>query len=210
MDYYYPRVDAQLQNGTPTAGADCSVMTIQGLVRWATWGQLVPSVANIRAKVGTPTGGISMSQALQAYKAYGVAATLTRAFTDITAGLQAGKAVHAAIGYGWVNQNAPQLSGDPNFSGGHGLGLYGWEAIAGHSWVLWLDPLGDGRRAGIAKQICMAKQGQVAGAMAAFSSGVTGIVVTQGPPPASAADRLKAKDAAFDAVMVEAQKGKAA
>lgn len=208
-----PRVDPQLQNDVDgskptTGGADCSIKTIQGGVRWATRGVTVPTVKNIRTKIGVPTGGVSMATVLTGYKAYDINAVKLADWAAVVDALKAGKFIHIAINYGWVNTNAPELSGQKNFTGGHGLGVYGYETFPPltANWTNWLDPLGDGRRAGLAKQLTMARLGQVKGAMEAFTS-FGAIAVTAESDDTD--QRILNKNAAFDTIILNATAGRA-
>jgi hypothetical protein len=192
-----PRVDPQLQGDLggaipPTRGSDCSIKTIQGLVRWATRGATVPKVSAIRQAIGAPAGGITLAQVKAGYAAYGVNAVRLLNDAELIAALAAGQAVHVCVNYGWVNDNAAYLSGQDDFRGGHGLAVYGLESFAPQAkrFTQWLDPLGDGRRPELAKQVVTARLSDVQGAMAAFSS-FGAVAVTQIPAPdCSALEKL--------------------
>jgi len=217
----FPRVDPQLQGDLgadkppPTKGGDCSVKVIQGGVRWATRGAKIPTVAQIRAAVNVPSGGLGTTVLVPAYTAFGVTAELVTDFADVLESLRAGYFVHCCIGYDWVNTNARHLSGQTTFNDDHGIGAFGIERHPPlkSSHVAWLDPLHDSRHTDTPQQIVMARLRELEGAMAAFGTPnkTRGVVVTLAPmSDDGAAQRLAAKDASFDAIKAEAERGRAA
>lgn len=82
------------------------------------------------------------------------AARVVQVCTYLTLGYQAA----IDISYGVVNSLRPRISGDPNFNGGHSVRVYGAFDVNGKPLTTvaqpfltdQLDPLDDGRRAGIA------------------------------------------------------------
>lgn len=195
-NYRDPRVDPQLQvdfdgKKPATRGSDCSPRVVQGLIRWAKRGRKV-LIRDIRAAVGVNAGGFTVAQALAAYKAFGVTATRTGQLAKVTAALDAGHAVQAAIDYAWVNDNAPRLSGQKSFRKKHSIGAFGRETVIektppAPTWVEWLDPLHDARWVDgvqMPKQIAMARESELIGAMQAFGR-IDAIIVERDVDPAA-------------------------
>jgi hypothetical protein len=196
----FPRVEAQLQldvNGVlpPSRSADCSVRTCQGGIRWGTRGAVTPTVKQIRNFLGNPVyppghpsagkpAGLTMIQARDAYRHWGLTAERVLTFDEAWAALKAGKFVHIAVDYGWIGANAPQLCGQFGLNAAHGVGVYGVEKVLRSStapeWTCWLDPLNDKRRKRLAKQIVMAKKAEVKAAMLAVGW-IGAVAVTRKP-----------------------------
>lgn len=63
--------------------------------------------------------------------------------------LQDGKWASVSVDYAYVNANLG-ITGDPNFNGNHQVVVGNLRTQNGVQWVTWVDPLMDGRRAGIA------------------------------------------------------------
>lgn len=178
-----PRVRPQLQSGLATEGNNCAFETVRGLVEWATNGSKVPGIRGMRTFLGVPTSGIDCLQARKLYTHYGISASFVRDFSIVEQALRDGKAVHAAISYKWLNANVPGISGDPGFDGGHAVGVFLLERVlqseTGPQWTMFLDPLADGRRDSIAKQIVMIKMADLGPCMAALSQGVQAVIVNR-------------------------------
>lgn len=176
-----PRVRPQLQSGLETEGNNCAFETVRGLVEWATNGGTVPGIRAMRRYLGVPSSGIDCLQAKRLYNNYGLTASFVRNFSVVEQALMDGKAVHAAISYKALNADVPELSGDPGFDGGHAVGLFLREHVlqgdTGPWWCMLLDPLADGRRSNIAKQICMIRMGDLGPIMSALSQGVQAVIV---------------------------------
>lgn len=165
-----PRLLTQLDNGAPTSGDDCSVMTLLNAVRWASDGRAGPRhhaevddwVADVRRWAGKPRGGLLFrGDTLQAYQHPQLAARLARegvrmrveyrqgiSWDALTARLRSGWFVHLAVHYGVLNDGrAP--SGSTSFRGGHSIALVEPHRSGGRLMVRDGDPLFDGRRRGI-------------------------------------------------------------
>jgi hypothetical protein len=66
--------------------------------------------------------------------------------------LEAGKWAHVGLDYGPIDAwNGGAVSGQPGYSSAHALNVGNWRMQGGHAWVTIVDPLADGRRAGVAK-----------------------------------------------------------
>lgn len=159
----------QLDNGAPTAGDDCSVMTLLNAVRVITDGRVGPQrhsevkewVADVRHWAGKPTGGLLFrADTFQAYQHPTLAARLQRegfrmraeyqrsiTWSALTARLKAGWLCHLAVDYG-VLRAGKAPSGSVTFRGGHSL-LLMRHGIMPVGVVRDGDPLFDGRRKGI-------------------------------------------------------------
>jgi hypothetical protein len=151
-----PRIDSQLDNGTPTASKDCAVMTIIGAVRWATGGRVVPTVAEVRNIAGNPRDrageprGLYLSEMLRVYRHYGIDATPVESLDAVRNALGDGAMVHTFIPYDALNRIAPELSGQRDLDRQHAGALYGLRPGAdGALETTVLDPLYDGRRGNI-------------------------------------------------------------
>lgn len=180
MIFRDPRVQPQLNNGSPTGGDDCMFRCAQGAIAWANDGKNVPSIHEMRVYLGTPTGGIDLLGAQQLIRHYSTAsASFTRSADDCWAYLATGSMVIAAVQYGWVNDNAKHLSGQGSFRGNHAVGLFGLEKVQRRTYTEWNDPLMDNRRKSIPKSNAMARRREVDGAMAAMSKGTQGLIVTR-------------------------------
>lgn len=178
MTFRDPRVPRQLNNGSATSDEDCTFRCCQGALAWE--GVAVPTVAEMRAFLGVPHGGIDMLGAQQIVRHYSSAAAQFVRDSDIVwAALDSGSFVVAAVDYGWVNDNAPHLSGQNDFRGNHAVGLFGVEPVLRRRYTEWHDPLMDNRRRSIPKSNGMARRRHVDGAMAAMSKGVQALIVTR-------------------------------
>lgn len=179
-----PRVDPQLGSGATAVSRNCAVETGRGGVIWASNGLIVPTQDEFRQAAGWPLdelgqpSGLDVNQVALAATTLGVTANVVRGAADIFSALTSGHYVAAAVNYGYVLANAPHLSGDRNYMDGHSVGLFGLEQVRknGHWWIQWLDPLHDGRRDDVPKQIVMARKKHVEGAMAAMTHGVQAVV----------------------------------
>jgi hypothetical protein len=128
-----------------------------------TRGELVPSIADIRKRMGRPgpqtTNTINADQCVESYGAE--MSRLDRRGLDyarfrgamflplLTDAVRAGEFVQVAIDYGTFNRAMKKHTGDPNFDGGHSIGVQGWRRGGGGQLWLLFDPLDDQRRAGI-------------------------------------------------------------
>ena len=210
-----------------------------------------------RLKAGDPKtssgapAGLGSLGVTAALKALGVPAIrhYGESYTVARSALVDGHIVQAAVDYGVVNDDYPQLSGQKTFRGGHAWIVYGWTSadprLGGKNSVMVAEGLYDGRTKtwGTAPEgPQLAPFGAVRAAMGAFRVGgstyatgkpigkdlgifvvVASPIVEPTPPmptPDPCADlqlqideltkRLAAKDASFDAIILEASKGKGA
>jgi hypothetical protein len=136
---------------------NCACAVGAGFVAWATRGAKLPTHHDFRVAAGSPTNskgeprGLSSAEIKQAYKHFGV--DVSRHFGDSFAiardALIAGHGVSACIDYAFINGDAPELSGQKTFTGGHHVGLLGWTAddamVGGFNSTIAHDPLFDGR-----------------------------------------------------------------
>lgn len=178
-----PRVQPQLNNGSSTGGSDCMFRQCEAAITWANGGALqTPTIGQMRKYIGVPSGGIDLLAAQQIVRHYApsAGAAFTRTPDTIWAALAAGAFVIAATDYGWVNANAPHLSGDHGFDENHADGLFGVEKIGRRTYTEWHDSLLDARRSAIPKSNAMARRREVDGAMAALTHGTQALVVTRG------------------------------
>ena len=82
-----------------------------------------------------------------------------------------GAFVQLAIDYGKFNDMQKRKTGDPNFRGGHSVGVMGERKKNGVVEWLMFDPLDDGRRSGIPKGPRWVKRGDLIAALKAFGTG---------------------------------------
>ena len=165
---YHPRPYRQLGRGVPVPGKsrgsmDCGPATVRMGIRQLTRGELDPSIEDIRARMGKP-GPVptSTADALRAVNSYNAPEMgpldrrplnyqrLTGAMFEplLRDAVKGGAFVQVAIDYGTFNRLMGR-TGDPNFRGGHSVGIHGWDRRGGRTvWQLF-DPLDDGRRTGI-------------------------------------------------------------
>lgn len=155
----------QLQNGSDTGDVDCGVCAAMHSVSSQSCGWKNPNgasgVDDMRNRMGDTQGGTTVSGWKRGITSYtkkqmgGVVETLQvkvanpGTYDEQKEWLQADKGVLIGADYGLYNQeNLP--SGDPNFTGYHGIYLKGWKKNdKGESMVLSYDSLFDGRRSGI-------------------------------------------------------------
>ena len=170
----------QLDSGAPTAPADCSVVTLENAVKWASDGKVgpikgVPAMlpqsqrswaAEVRKWAGVTAnrGLLFHTETFRAYKSVELAKLFRAAglqppvvefagnvgWGEVGRRLKAGQAVHLAIDYG-VLRNSPVPVNSLTFSGGHSVLLVGFMREHYHQHTWYGDPLADGRRAGIQK-----------------------------------------------------------
>jgi len=170
------RVDPQL--GIRTGSADCAFRVAQGIIRLLTGD--TETIRDLLAAINVPSGGIDLLQQKALFAKFGVEARFTNDVGEVRAGLAAGYPLAVAVQYGTVNDlYFDELSGDPDFRGGHNVGVYGTEITTsnGAYWHYWCDPLNDGRRAkAIAKQVRMVKRPWLEKCMAAMPNGTQALV----------------------------------
>jgi hypothetical protein len=173
-----PRVDPQL--GISTGSRDCAFRATQGGIRYLT-GREVP-ISTLRSAIGVPNAGIGPIQVQELFTKYGVSSRFSRDLTEFRSALANGYYVVAMINYRYLNANHPKLSGDPDFRGTagspalHSIGVYGLEQRGKGQWTEDLDPLHDGRRSAIPKQIVMSRRGWIEDCMQAMPSGVQFVI----------------------------------
>ena len=171
-----PRFWGQLGTGSPTAGADCGVLSTIHALEFASSNRLGPRmktgvknhVAKMRSRM-TPqpfwpaTNITNQEEALESplttveMVAAGSSEVNARKFLPgtpemLVEELTKGRWVNLAISYAWINDNAPVISGDSLFRGDHMIGMVGIAMDKrARYWTTEYDPLHDGRRAGIPK-----------------------------------------------------------
>lgn len=159
---YLPKFQKQLGRGTPVPGRtrgsrDCGPRTVQMGLDFITKGEKVPGITEIRRRMGRPgpqqTNIWNAQQCVESYVRIRGRKPLRYFIKDnidsVSAAIRNGKYVHACIDYGRWNQ-LMRKTGDPNFKGGHSVGLLGQRKKNGTVQWLLFDPIDDGRRAGIA------------------------------------------------------------
>lgn len=162
----------QLGTG-PTAGDDCSVVTMANALRWASRGKVGPDAQSdvgrwahqIRTWAGAPTDAAHSrglrfrTETLRAYRDPNVARLLSAAGHSLTAtyhyrapwkavfrALARGNAVHLPVQYGVLRRSGAPM-GSSTFGDGHSVLLVGYVQNPRHQVLTWDgDPLFDGRR----------------------------------------------------------------
>lgn len=193
----------QLRTGSPTAGDDCSAVTMLNAIRWASRGKVGPAsqaqvagwVHTIRqwsgAKLASPGAGMLFrGQTFRGYRSPNLARTLSAAGYGIHAGyldrvpwkavvnaLRDGAYVHLPVDYGVLADGGQVRVASPTFRGGHSVALVGYELNARGQVRTWLgDPLADGRRKGIPRGWRMTHASYLAAAAAAWAKDGDGLV----------------------------------
>lgn len=167
-DIYQPRHQPQLNRGVPVPGGsrgsrDCGPRSIQMALDGLTRGELVPSIPEIRKRMGKSgaqtTNTSDAERCVESYDAEMSHFDRRRLIYDrfrgsvflplLSDAVRAGEPVQLAIDYGRFNVLMRRKTGDPNFTGGHSVMVHGWRR-SGHrqQWLLF-DPLDDARRDGI-------------------------------------------------------------
>lgn len=168
-DIYHCKHQPQLGRGIPVPGGaqgsrDCGPRTIQMALDAATRGELVPSIQEIRKRMGKPgpqtTNTFDADRCVESYGGSDMFKLDRRGldydrFTGstflplLTDAVRAGEPIQLAIDYGRFNREMRRKTGDPAFDGGHSVLVHGWKRSgSGQQWYLF-DPLDDGRRPGI-------------------------------------------------------------
>lgn len=180
---YLPKFQKQLGVGTPVPGAtkgsrDCGPRTIQMGIDKQTRGRRVPTIDAIRKKMGTPgpqqTNIYDAKQGVEAFPAVKghkpLRYYIKSRTADVKEAVKRGKYVQCCIHYGVWNR-LMKATGDPNFTGGHSVGVYGQRTRNDVvQWLLW-DPLDDKRRRGIPQGPRWVPREKVIRAMEAFAGG---------------------------------------
>lgn len=164
-----PKHQPQLGRGTPVPGKtrgsrDCGPRAIQVGIDFLTQGDLVPSIDEIRKRMGK--SGAKTTSTTDAERCVDSYDTEMRKFDRaplryervrgakyiprLEDAVGRGNYIHFAIDYGAFNKALKSKTGDPNFTGGHSVGVLGFRTRKGHGqeWLLW-DSLDDHRRSGI-------------------------------------------------------------
>jgi hypothetical protein len=147
----------QLGRGTPVPGAqqgsrDCGPRTGQMGID----GQVnrIVSIPDLRKRMHAPgpqvTNVFDMKRGVESYRFRGrlpMSYTIRTVMSEVRAAVANGRYVHICLDYGMFNA-LPGRTGDPNFEGGHSVGIRGqrWNArLKRVEWKLY-DPLDDHRR----------------------------------------------------------------
>jgi hypothetical protein len=140
-----------------------------------TCGERVPSVRTIRRRMGKPgpqtTNVTDFARAVPTFKAPGrkpLDYRIVRTIAEVRQAVESGHYVHLCVDYGAFNRETAK-SGDPNFTGGHSLGVKGQEVRDGATWWRLYDPLDDARRQGIPQGPRWVKREALVKAMEAFA-----------------------------------------
>ena len=152
---YLPKLQTQLNRGTPVPGRtkgsrDCGPRSVAMAVDAATEGQVKLTITQVRARMGVPGPQLSnVDDAKRGVESLrGLRYTRLATVAKLRQAVVSGKPVHLCIDYGTFDRLAGS-TGDPNFTGGHSVLVYGQRKANGAVWWRLFDPLDDGRRAGI-------------------------------------------------------------
>ena len=136
---------------------NCACAVGAALVEWATRGDRHPSHHKFREEAGSPVDsrndprGLGSKELAKAYRAFDVDVDRRSAdrFALARDALAEGHAISACLDYGFINREAPELSGQRTFKGGHHVALLGFTAhdprTGGDNSTTVFDPLFDGR-----------------------------------------------------------------
>lgn len=158
---YQPALQPQLGRGIPVPGRtrgsrDCGPRSWQMGIDARTRGRVHHTIAWLRNRGRVP-GPVptSIDDARKAIDGLAVPGRSPlryyrrRKVAGVRKAVRAGFPVQLGIDYGAFNRLQRKRTGDPNFSGGHSVLVYGQrDGKRGVEWQLF-DPLDDGRRAGI-------------------------------------------------------------
>lgn len=144
-----------------------------------TIGDKRPPPKELRPRMGTPgfqqTNVNDMKKGVESYKNVKNRKPLKyyvkRKVSEVKEAVRNGRYVQLCIDYGKFNDMAGK-TGDPNFRGGHSVGVYGQKKKKDGTvmWLLW-DPLDDSRRASIPQGARWVKRNILVQSMVAFGSG---------------------------------------
>jgi len=148
-----------------------------------TKGRLKPGPVELRKRMGTPgpqqTNIWDMQKGVESYgggnKWRAMRYYIKRTTVDVKNAVRNGKKLQVCIHYGKWN-DLMNKTGDPNFAGGHSVGIYGQKKWNDGTivWLLW-DPLDDARRSVIPAGPRWVPRWKVLGAMVAFGGSPTSI-----------------------------------
>ena len=185
---YMPRHQPQLGRGIAVPGRtrgsrDCGPRTGQMMMDAKTKGRLKPGPVELREKMGTPgpqeTNIWDMKKGVESYKGGNkyrpMRYYIKRTIADTKAAIRDGKPMQVCIHYGKWN-DLLWKTGDPNFTGGHSIGVYRQKKLKSGTvmWLVW-DPLDDARRSVTPAGPRWVKRAHVVAAMVAFGGSSTSI-----------------------------------
>ena len=160
---YLPKHQPQLGRGVAVPGRtkgsrDCGPRTVQMGIDFQSKGAKKPTIPTIRQKMGRPgpqqTNIYNTKQAVDGMPVPGrkpLRYFIKSRTSDVEAAVRAGKYVQLCLDYGMFNRLMNKKTGDPNFTGGHSVGVVGQRKKNGVVQWLLFDPLDDQRRRGIPK-----------------------------------------------------------
>ena len=179
-----PKHQAQLGRGPPVPGRtrgsrDCGPRTWQMGVDYLTKGQKVPGITELRRRGNVPgpqpTNVQDAKLAVESYQKIKGRKPLRyyikSRIADVKTAVAKGKFVQCAIDYGKFN-DLMHRTGDPNFRGGHSIGILGQKTLKSGRvrWLLW-DPLDDNRRGEIPQGPRWVDRWKVIRSMESFAGG---------------------------------------
>lgn len=181
---YVPRHQKQLVRGIPVPGRttgsrDCGPRTIQMGIDFLTKGDLVVGIADLRKRMGRPgpqpTNVQNAKTGVESYRKPKVNRKPLKYYiktriSDLAPAVAKGKYAQLAIDYGKFN-DLMFKTGDPNFRGGHSVGVLGQRKKNGVVQWLLFDPLDDGRRSNIPKGPRWVPKWKLVRAMESFAGG---------------------------------------
>ena len=160
-----PKFQRQMNRSDSTTDSkDCGPRTIQMGIDALTMGEKVPSIETIRKKMGRQgnqtTNTSDAKKCVESYTSQAMGNKRNALKYARYTGVQhqdilddaakRGEYIQLCIDYGKFNDATGKKTGDPNFRGGHSVGVFGWRQLDDGTiqWKLW-DPLDDKRRSGI-------------------------------------------------------------
>lgn len=165
-------------NGRPQGSTDCGPRSWQAAADQRTRGRIRPGVRRLRRRAGA-TGCVptSLDDAKRALDGLSVPGRTPlrfyrkRTVAAIRRAARVGAVLIVAIDYGKWNQIHKRETGDPNFKGAHSIAVLDQRTRgAGIEWLV-MDPLEDGRRAGIPRGSTWRLRSEVIAAAVALSGG---------------------------------------
>jgi hypothetical protein len=137
----------------------------------------VVHIPDLRRRMGTPgaqvTNVFDAKRGVESYRFRGrkpLTYTIRTLLSEVRGAVASGRYVHIAIDYGKFNA-MPGRTGDPNFRGGHSIGVWGQRRRNGRvQWRIY-DPLDDHRRPEIPQGPRWVNREKVTKAAEAFARG---------------------------------------
>jgi len=140
-----------------TGASDCGVVTTIFAIDYASGGHIRPTPAEIRKRMGIPSGPTKLSDQAAAMATYAKEAKklglrpltmeklLARPWKEVREAIATGDWVNVQLDYAVVDTAIPALSGQKGYEGHHSVSVHGVRERDGRTEVRVFDPLANGR-----------------------------------------------------------------